>query len=314
MRSCHRLRIPFAIAIVACLGGLSTADAEPRKWSDTTGAFTITATLIGYNAKSVVLEKKDGKLITLPLSDLSKSSREYLRKVDKRYSDNPNHRGVQVWKLRTGLKVVGRVVDYHEHDVVVQSRWGKPYVNNRPFSKLPGIYQEIVPLIVQHFTKEKIDGQRGLQKWARAQKGAPRTFRCRGLLMELSDESLYCIPLFLFPEETIKALKPGWDRWLAAKNQREQREHESFLLRAQTRAMEQEGRRLRQLEELRVFLQGVEVGLYDLWQVALYPPRGKPGIPRIVIVPGRNSAQAQQQAKLKFPAYIPGETRRLNRS
>ena len=67
-------------------------------------------------------------------------------------------------------------------------------VNNKPFETLPPIYREVVPQIVEHFTKELVSGEKGLKKMGNSTKGRPRKFRCQGLLMALEDQDFYCVP------------------------------------------------------------------------------------------------------------------------
>ena len=163
--------------------------------------------------------------------------------------------------------------------MTVQRRLGRVYVNHKWFDKLPKVYRSIVPYIVGHFTKTKIDGEKGLEKWLLTQKGKPRTFRCQGLLMELDDQQLYCIPFFLFSDDSIKSLKPGWERWLEASEDEEWRERESFLLRAQAKAYElHQQQQLRQIQRLQLNLQAYDAGLVDLWEVKMFPPSGVHGI------------------------------------
>jgi hypothetical protein len=49
-----------------------------------------------------------------------------------------------------------------------------------------------------------------------------------------------------------------------------------------------------------------------LWEVQLFPPPGVPAYPRIVVVPGRSSADAMQIAMQKFPGYRAGPAARVN--
>ena len=49
-----------------------------RTWSDSTGKFKLQATLVNNTAGTVRLEKEDGKIISLPVSKLSKADQRYL--------------------------------------------------------------------------------------------------------------------------------------------------------------------------------------------------------------------------------------------
>lgn len=145
-------------------------------------------------------------------------------------------------------------------------------------------------------------------------KGRPRTFRCQGLLIDLDDQHLYCIPFYLFSDESVKQLRPGWERWLKVQEDDERREHESYLLRSQARAYEmQKQQQLRQIQQLQLNLQAYDAGLVDLWEVSMFPPAGTYGMPLSVVVPARNSQQAVIAAKRRNPSYVVGGARAVPR-
>lgn len=53
-----------------------------RRWSDTTGTFTIRAKLIGLDDREVTLRKPDGSTLQVPLEKLSEADRKYLSDRD----------------------------------------------------------------------------------------------------------------------------------------------------------------------------------------------------------------------------------------
>jgi len=55
--------------------------------------------------------------------------------------------------------------------------------------------------------------------------------------------------------------------------------------------------------QLQLELQGYDAGLFDLWEVRLIPA-SVPGIPQIVVVPGRNSREASVEAQRRYPGYM----------
>lgn len=72
------------LTILIC--GLSLLDAEPgwaRKWSDTTGKFSVEAELVEVKADKVVLQKAGGAEIAVPLARLSPVDRRYLESLGK---------------------------------------------------------------------------------------------------------------------------------------------------------------------------------------------------------------------------------------
>lgn len=77
---------------------------------------------------------------------------------------------------------------------------------------------------------------------------------------------------------------------------------------AQTVADEKKELQRQQFAKLHLLLLSVDAGLTDLWEVSLLPANGR-GIPRHVIVPGRNSREARATALAKFPGYRVGAAR-----
>ena len=51
-----------------------------RTWTDESGKFRVRATLVRVNSDKVSLEREDGKVVSVPLSKLSKADRAYLAK------------------------------------------------------------------------------------------------------------------------------------------------------------------------------------------------------------------------------------------
>ena len=58
-----------------------TAPVSARKWTNSTGKHTVEAELVEVNNGSVKLKKRDGKIITVQVTKLSKADRDYLDKV-----------------------------------------------------------------------------------------------------------------------------------------------------------------------------------------------------------------------------------------
>ncbi|TWU39444.1 SHD1 domain-containing protein [Novipirellula artificiosorum] len=303
----HKTRLLFLLVAVSL-----TSTSFGRDWSDETGNYTVSADLIAYSDTTVVLKKEDDNLVSVPIKQLSGPDRAFVKSQATAPATNQS-RSAQTWTLKSGLTLPGRIIGYHEHDVVVQRKLGRVYVNNARFENLPAVYRETVPKIVEYFTSEKLDGEKGLEEWAREQKGEPRKFKCSGVLIELEDDNLYCFPFFLFSDETYATLKPGWDRWLAAKENYEEKEQESFLLQAQAEAYEKQQQQMRQVQQLQLNLQAYDAGLFDLWEVAMYPQAGNFGTPLSVVVPANDSQKAAIAAQRQNPGYVVGPMRIVRR-
>ena len=64
--------------------------AEMRKWTDSTGSFSVNAKLVSNEDGSVKLAKEDGRIITLPLTKRSDKHQTYLEELNKQNSEaNP---------------------------------------------------------------------------------------------------------------------------------------------------------------------------------------------------------------------------------
>ena len=60
-------------------------------------------------------------------------------------------------------------------------------------------------------------------------------------------------------------------------------------------------------------LQGYQAGLFDLWEVAIFPPPNVAGMPMRIVVPANNSAQAATAAISQYPNYRVGPARKVPR-
>jgi hypothetical protein len=60
---------------------------EFRRWRDTTGRFSVDAALVAVNQDWVVLRKKDGQTINVPLAKLSDSDIEFVKKQRQNHGD-----------------------------------------------------------------------------------------------------------------------------------------------------------------------------------------------------------------------------------
>ena len=286
---------------------IASTSATAREWSDLSGNYSVTGEMVAFSDSTVVLKKDNQDLVAVQLEQLSKTDQEFVENEARKL--NQSSGSTQVWTLKSGLKMPGRIVGFDKHPVVIQRRLGKVYVNNRRFDKMPGVYRAIIPKIVEHFTGKQIAGEKQLQRWAKELKGKPQTFECAGVMIELQDGDLYCAPFFLFTDEVVETLKPGWERWLAAKEDYEAKEQESFLAHAQAQAYQRQQMRARQIQQLQLNLQAYDAGVFDLWEVALEPPPGVYGMPLSVVVPARNNIQAAQIAKQQNPGYVVGPMR-----
>src|SRR5262249_35524049 len=153
---------------------------------------------------------------------------------------------------------------------------------------------------------------KGLEGGLVTQKGLPQTFTVEGPLFELEGGDEYVVPFFLFSMGDQNLLKPGWDQWLLAnsKKQYDQAASQEFLVQSLMAARQRDQQVQQQIAQMQIN-QAVMLGQTQLWEVSLYPGRGVAGSPQWVVMPGINSAEAQQAAIAKYPGYTAGAVRKL---
>ncbi len=281
-----------------------------REWSDSTGKYKTEAELVAFNDEKVVLKREGKDLLSLPLEKLSDEDRKYLESLEKAGAHDTHE--AQTWTMRDGTKVVGRVVDYARKELTIQRRRAKTYVNDRVFANLPEIYRKMIPKIVAHFENVKIENDREFESWVLKQRGEARTFKCEGVILELEGGDEYGVPFFFFSDEDLSVLKPGWDAWDAANADPEQQDDASFHLEALAQAYQQDRETNQQVAAMQLSLQAVEAGVTSLWEVMLYPRAGNPSGPQCVVVTGRNSRDATENAMRQYPGARAGAVRRVS--
>jgi hypothetical protein len=287
-----------------------------RTWTDSTGKYTVEAELIASNGEFVVLKRENSELVSVPVAKLSAEDRQYLTAHEASHAEEKDSGKHQVWTMRSGLKVIGKIVDYARREVTVHRRRGKIYVNDRQLENLPAVYQQMLPKVVSYLENIELKDQKDFEKWVLDQKGKPRTFTLDGVLLELENGDEYLVPFFFFSVEDRELLEPGWHRWLAALKLSEaekERERQSFLLQSAAKAYQQDERAKQQIAMMHLDLLAVAGGVTDLWEVLLLPPQGTHHSPVSVVVPARDSRAATVQALQKFPGYMAGPARRVNR-
>ena len=300
-------RRPALLLLSLCIGWPQLAAA--REWTDSTGKYKTEADLVAFNHEKVVLKREGKQLLSLPLDKLSQADREYLESLDKDTTRTPEQ---QTWTLRDGTKVIARVVGYARRDVTIQRRRARTYVNDRVFSNLPEIYRKMVPKIVAHFENVKLENERDFESWVLKQKGEPRTFKCEGVILELEGGDEYGVPFFFFSDQDLQVLKPGWDAWAAENADPDQRDDASFHLEAMAEAYQRDREVNQQVAQMQLMLQAVDAGVTSLWEVMIYPVPPQGFGPQIVVVPGRDSRQATQNALRQYPGARAGAARRVS--
>lgn len=290
---------------------LGSVQGQEREWSDASGKFSLTATLMTRNETSVVLEKSDKSLVIVELDQLSRADRDYIQSLDESEAgrDRPSNDEFQNWTFENGDSVTARVIRYGRRELKIHRHYGKVYVGDRAMKNLDEPYKSMIPAIVAHQQGVDVENEADLLKWlARRPKS---TYDCtlEGVMLELEDGDMHGVPFFLFSDEDQKVLKPGWENWIAAEKAKEEQEESrrrqtaaNLQLRAKALAKKRNEQIERNISRLHLQLEAVNAGLVDLWEVTMIPP-GNRRLPVRTIVTGRNSREAQAAAQRQYPNY-----------
>jgi hypothetical protein len=305
------LVLTVLLVLTAWLG--LSAVALGRTWTDSTRNYHVEADLVAFNDDTVVLKKENHHLVAVPIAKLSKDDQAYMRSKEVAEQARRSADAMQMWTMKSGLKVIGRVVDYGSKEITIQRRRGKIYVNDRLFDNLPEVYQKMLPKIVAHFENVEIDDKRAFDAWVTKLRGEPRTYTCEGVLLELDSGDEYGVPFFFFSSDDLEILEPGWQRWLATDKDRSKREQESFLLQTQAQAYQQDRMVDQQIAMMQLQMQGYQAGLFDLWEVRMFPGPGVVSPPLLVVVPARDSRSAAAEAIRRNPGFVPGPVAKVRR-
>lgn len=300
-----------SVTLIFAIGFLTPTSA--REWTDASGKYSFEAELVAYNETDLVLEKADKTLVAVDVEQLSKADQEYVTSKEAALAVDKKGAKQQVWKMQSGLEVIGDVIDYVQKSVTFSMTRGKIYVNDQLFDNLTGIQQKVVPAVAAHFTGRPITDRAGLFDWLKRRKGEPETFTVDGVQMEMENGDLYAVPFFLFSDEALKVLKPGWDEWAAKNATFEQQQESELRLQTQAADFHDNQAETNQLLKMQLQMQAYGAGLFSLWEVMLYPNAGTGGWPLYVVVPGRDSRQAGFNALEKNPGYSLGPIARVNR-
>ena len=303
----------FKLAVTTIFAMSFLAPSIAREWTDASGKYSFEGELIAYNETDLVLQKPDKTLVAVDMEQLSAADQEYVKSKEAAEAVDKKGAKQQVWKMRSGLEVIGDVIDYVQKDVTFSMSRGKIYVNDQLFENLTGIQQKVVPAVAAHFTGRNITDRAGLFDWLKRRKGEPETFTCDGVQMELENGDLYAVPFFLFSDEALKVLKPGWDEWAAKNATFAQQQETELRLQTQAQGFQDNQSETNQLLKMQLQMQAFDAGLFSLWEVMLYPNPGTGGWPLYVVVPGRDSRQAGFNALEKNPGYSLGPIARVNR-
>jgi hypothetical protein len=211
------------------------------------------------------------------------------------------------------MKVRGRVLAFGRRELVVQRKFGFVNIDGKKFSALDPLHQRLTLKVLSELEKTKFETERELEEWAKSLGAAPKSYMLEGVMMQLESGDEIGVPFFMFSKEDLAVLQPGWEVWLERKESEEAQEKESFLMRAQAMAYQQDRAASRQIEMMKLDLLAAATGIVEIWQIALEPRPGVYGRPITIMVPAMGSGVASQIALQRYPGYMIGGIRRASR-
>lgn len=295
--------------------------AAERVWKSSTGVFEMTAEVVSFNDKMVVLKRSSGELVAVDLGELSEEDRQYIQSKEVREAERKAADEMQLWTSKNGMKVEGRVRAFGRKDMVIQRRQGKVLVNGSDFSSLDGVHQKVVLRIISELEKTDLPDEKSLRSWAIRLGAEPKSYTLEGVMLQLATGDMVGVPFFLFSEKDQKVLQPGWDAWVASHDtatseslRSSQQSEQDFLVQAAARAYQTNREaEQRQIEVMKLQLLAAATGVVSIWQVGLAPGPGVFGHPISVMVPGLTSQEATFQAMQNYPGYVLIGVRRASR-
>lgn len=301
-----RKLVVLMLTLVCTLALTGAAHAKPRKWTSANGVFSLHADAIAFNDTTVVLKKEDGSLVAVQLQALAQEDRDYVESKEAKTEAKKAAEEMQTWTSADGMKVRGQVVAYGRKTVQVGRQRGQVTVNGKRFSEVDPLQQKVLLKVLSRIEKQELETEKELLEWAKSLGGSPKSYTLDGVLMRLESGDRVGVPFFMFSEDDLAVLEPGWKLWLEKHESEDAREDESFLVRAQAMAYQRDRMAKRQIELLKLELLATATGATDIWQVGLVPAQGRYGRPLAVMVTGRNSQIAAQKALARYPGYVVG--------
>jgi hypothetical protein len=288
---------------------------DSRRWSDSSGKYTVEAELITVDKNLVVLERQDGELIALRRDELSDSDQKFLQKLDSAQEVSSERTVDSIWELGNGDEIAGSLIGFGRQELIVKREGGKIWVNERRLEELPAAYRKILPNVVAAIDSKPITSVGELEEHLAEFGAGPFRYTVSGVQLDLKDWGTITIPLSLLTIDQAKEIQPLLDRWQAAQQEdvsdvdrqdtesferlaleSRQRHRERYLQRYQTAVQ------TRQFRLLELGLLAVNAGVTDVWAVAVYPIN-RYGYGRTVLVTAPNSLVARRRVALKYPYW-----------
>ncbi|MEM6689254.1 MAG: SHD1 domain-containing protein [Planctomycetota bacterium] len=310
------MRLESALFGILFLFAASTS-IDARQWTSAVGGYTLDAAVIASNEVDVILKRSDGKLVAVRQDELSEGDRAYLKSKEASDQVSESLDGMHTWTSKDGLKIRGKVLSYGRKDYTLTRNRGKVVINNVRFGDLDDLHQRLLLLSLSDLESQQLTSEQDLNRWALSIAGKPKTYTIEGVLMELESSDQIPVPFFLFSDDDIEVLRPGWENWVKAHQNEQARQHESLMMQAEANEYQRQRNELeyqrQQIEYLRMNMLAARTGLTSIWEVGLEPPPGVYGRRTSVMVTARDSLTASQMAQSQYPGYRIFGVRRASR-
>jgi hypothetical protein len=304
----------FIILLFIVLISAPVSGAELRSWTDQSGEHTVEAELVDYDAKSAVLKKDNGRLVTVPINMLSKQDQSYLESEEAKAIHEGDEEAYRVWNLKDGREIMAQVHDFSRKQITVVRKNGKVLVGGEPFEDLMNWQQYVVFEMASRAAKTPLVSNAELEQWLAKQPNARARLQADGVTLKLEDGSFFTAPFFLFSQADQQYLLPGYEDWREAQENKNRSDDAgkyaselSLYLRSRARLDEQE--RAMNMMANKLWIQ-TAFGIPQ-WQVHLMPKRNMNATLKQVIVSGNSSRIAMAKAASRHPGYRVVGVRRL---
>lgn len=308
-------RLFLVVGMVVCQSAIHSVLAESREWTDREGRLLIRGELIAASEDAIVIRKPNRDLLAVPLAAISDDGRRAVADYRQSQGSDPATPDTigefHSWTTRGGLEFKARIKAFAERTVQFGARSGMVLVNGTSLANLDQFRLQLAINIVAEFDDASVTTEADLRRWVRGHKGNPPSFLVQGVLAELPDGTEVPVPFFLFREEDLEVLRPGWERWRDSQASEAAQRQESFLLAVQADQYRRQQQEAQQIRMMQTELLGAAAGLTTIWEVYLSPPPGVFGRPLSVVVSARDSLQAQRMAVARYPGMVVGPTRAL---
>ncbi|TWT79842.1 hypothetical protein CA13_12490 [Planctomycetes bacterium CA13] len=280
--------------------------ATARQWSSRDGNYKLEADLVAFNDTTIVLKRENGDLVGVERNELSDADQAFVGSDDTSSAIKKSAEQMQTWTSADGMQVRGRVLAYGRSTMKVNRKLGKVYINDVAFDQFAPLHQRLVLRILSELENQTLENRKQLQAWAMGLGANVKEHPLQGVLMELESGDKLALPFFLFAQEDLKVLKPGWESWLENEQDSVASQRESLYMQAeamQYQQQEEHREELRRIEMLKLTMMANATGLIKIWEVGLQPMGGNNWRRTSVIIPAQNSAQASQIAMQNYPGF-----------